>query len=114
MKSTNVQPTTKPAIVRNNVLAADFISEKFSKQVDLMFEKLGTEIFDKRLVIKYTKVYYVKMDLESGIELWAITKDRLDYFHSFLWAYIAIINPADEKSVKLFKIVDEALCKICS
>lgn len=102
-----------PAI-GNVLLAADFISETFSKHIDMMFEKLGADIFDKRLVQKYTKVYYVKMDLESGIEISAITKDRLDPFHSVLWAYIGIIDPHDEKAVKLFDIVDEALSKICS
>jgi len=92
-------------------LAADFISEQFSNHINMMFEKLGAEILDERVVQRYTKVYYVKMDLESGIDISAITEDRLYTFHSVLWAYIAIIDPYDEKAIKLFEIVDEACQK---
>lgn len=95
--------------MKEPIYVDDLISPELSKTIDLMFEKLGVEILDQRIVQNNTKVYYVKMDLESGIDINAISKDRLEIFHGVLWAYIAAINTSDDKAIKLFEIVDDVI-----
>jgi len=87
----------------------DLLSEQFSNHIDELFEKLGQEIFHKKSVRDFTRAYYVKTDLESGIELRFISKDRLQSFYYVLWTYICVINTQDEKAKQLFTAVDQQL-----
>jgi hypothetical protein len=94
----------------NRVILDERFSIAFCSFLTKSFDLLDKSIFDKRIVQKYIKAYYVAHDLQSGISLTEIDTERLNHFQSVLWGY-CINNEADELSKKLLEIVDKELAK---
>jgi len=91
----------------NCVFCTDLLSSEFSQAIQKAFE---TET-RKKNVVNVTRAYYVFIDLKAGISLDRIEKYRLESFHSFLCAYIAI-NKSDKFSLQLWELCDNELSKI--
>ena len=84
-------------------LCADLISQNFSEILEHAFINVKSA-----RVFRITRAYYVLIDLKAGYELEVITKERLEPFHTFLWAYICKFK-SDNKAKKLFDLCDEYL-----
>ncbi|TKB96864.1 hypothetical protein [Pedobacter cryophilus] len=107
------QAETKTPPIGNVLNCADLLSAQFSDCLQKMFDELGKTVFDKRIVRKIIRAYYVMVDLKGGIPLNKITQDRLNVFHSVVWGYM-LNNDEDETTKKLWQVVDDALYEICT